>query len=127
MRVVGQQDRREVAALMRGARFLVFPSSWYESFPLVLVEAFACGLPVVAAGLGAAAEIVRDCGTGLHFRPADARDLAAKAAWLWSRPDLSRRMGGEARAQFERTYTAPRNYRILMGIYKDLVEGRPPC
>jgi glycosyltransferase involved in cell wall biosynthesis len=123
---VGQQDHRQVLALMRDARFLVFPSAWYESFPLVVVEAFACGLPVVAGRLGAAAEVVGAGRTGLHFDPADARDLAAKAAWLWARPAESRRMGREARAEFERSYAAPRNYRILMGLYQGLLQVSSP-
>jgi len=124
LRIVGRQDRAGVAALMRGARFLVFPSAWYECFPLVIAEAFACGLPVVASGQGAAAEMVSDGATGLHFRPGDARDLAAKARTLWSRPDLGRRMGREARLQFERAYSARRNYGLLMSIYECVVEGR---
>jgi len=124
LRIAGLQDRAGVASLMRGARFLIFPSACYESFPLVIAEAFACGLPVVASGLGAAAEIVSDGATGLHFRPSDARDLAAKARTLWSRPDLGRRMGREARLQFERAYSAWRNYGLLMSIYESVVEGR---
>ncbi len=127
VRAMGHRERGEVAALMSGARFLVFPSAWYESFPLVLVEALACGLPVVAARLGAAAEIISDGRTGLHFRPADPGDLAARAAWLWSRPGLCSRMGAEARAEFDRAYAGPRNYGILMGIYEGLLKGRATC
>ncbi len=123
LRILGWQDRGRVGELMRGARFLVFPSLWYESFPLVLAESFGCGLPVVAAGLGAAAEIVRDGRSGLHFRPGDAADLAARAAWLWSRPGECRRMGVEGRAQFEAEYGEPRNCRTLMGIYERLLAG----
>ncbi len=125
LRILGWQDPGRVDELMRGARFLVFPSLCYESFPLALAESFGCGLPVVAAGLGAAAEIVRDGRSGIHFRPGDAADLAGTAAWLWSRPDECRRMGGEARAQFEAEYGEPRNYRTLMGIYERLLAGGP--
>jgi glycosyltransferase involved in cell wall biosynthesis len=123
LRIVGLQDRAGIAALMRGARFLVFPSAWYESFPLVIAEAFACGLPVVASGLGVAAEMVSDGVTGLHFRPGDARDLAAKARTLWSRPDLGRQIGREAYLKFERAFSARRNYGLLMSIYESVVEG----
>ena len=50
----------EVMALMRGARCVVFPSEWYETFGRVTAEAYAAGVPVVASRLGAMAEIVED-------------------------------------------------------------------
>src|SRR5579863_546585 len=48
----------DLARLLQGARFLVLPSIWYEGFPLVIVEAFACGVPVIASRLGAMEEII---------------------------------------------------------------------
>src|SRR5690606_19107791 len=66
---LGHISRPEMLEQMRGARALVFPSQWYENFPVTLVEAFACGLPVIASRLGAMAEIVNDGRTGLHFTP----------------------------------------------------------
>jgi len=62
--ILGQCANEEVIALMKGARFLVFPSEWYETFGRVVVEAFACGVPVVASRLGAMEEIVGDKRTG---------------------------------------------------------------
>jgi glycosyltransferase involved in cell wall biosynthesis len=102
---------------MQGARYLVFPSQWYESFPMTVAEAFACGRPVIAFGLGAAAEIVEHGRTGLLARPGDTEDLADKAGWLWSHPMMSKQMGREARAEFEAKYCAQRNYPRLVEIY----------
>jgi glycosyltransferase involved in cell wall biosynthesis len=116
--LLGRRSNREAIDLMKGARFLVFPSEWYEGFPVTLVEAFACGLPVIASCLGAMNEIVEDRRTGLHFNPGDPDDLAAKVAWLWSHPAEAEKMGREARAEFEAKYTAERNYKMLMEIYE---------
>jgi len=91
---------------LRTARFLVVPSTCYEGFPLAVAEAYACGVPVIAAGHGGLAEIVRDGFTGLHFRPGDATDLAEKVDWACSHPQEMELMGRLARAEFEAKYTA---------------------
>ena len=48
---LGNQSRDRVMSLMREARALVFPSTWYECAPMTIIEAFACGLPVIASNL----------------------------------------------------------------------------
>jgi glycosyltransferase involved in cell wall biosynthesis len=121
--VLGRQPHAQVLDLIKGARFLVLPSECYETFPLVLVEAFACGVPVIASRLGGMAEILQDGHTGLHFAPGDPADLADKADWLWSRPDAARKMGRAARATYEAKYTANANYPILMRIYEAALSG----
>jgi glycosyltransferase involved in cell wall biosynthesis len=115
--VLGHCPHLKLLELMKGARFLVFTSAWYESMPMVIAEAFACGLPVVASGLGATAEIVEHGRTGLLVRPGEPEDLADKAGWLWSRPGTSERMGREARAEYLAKYCAQSNYPRLLEIY----------
>jgi glycosyltransferase involved in cell wall biosynthesis len=117
VRFYGPRARQEVFDIMKRARFLVFPSTWYESFPLVIAEAFACGLPVIATDIGAAAEIVDNGRTGIHFRSGDPNSLAAAVRRLWERPSESRAMGAEARAEFLSKYTGEANYALLMGLY----------
>ena len=115
--VVGWQSRGEILALMREARFLVFPSGWYEGFPVTIVEALATGLPVVASRLGAMAEIVEDKRTGLLFEPGNPEDLATKVTWAWAHPKEMVEMGREARREYEHKYTAETNYQQLTQIY----------
>ncbi len=117
LRAVGRRPPEEVVALMKGARFLILPSVCYESFPMVICEAFACGLPVLTTDTGSASELVTSGRTGLHFPAGDAGGLADAAAWLWSQRAETRRMGAEARAEFEERYTAEANYPQLLGIY----------
>jgi glycosyltransferase involved in cell wall biosynthesis len=116
--LLGQQGRAEVLSLMRGARFVVVPSEWYETFGLTIIEAFACGVPVIASRLGAMLELVEDGRTGLHFAPGDAADLAGKIEWAWENAPEMKRMGREARREYETKYTAARNYEMLMSIYE---------
>lgn len=118
---LGQRRREEVLALMKEAFVLVFPSEWYEGFPVTLAEALATGLPIVASRLGAMAEIVHDGQTGLLFVPGEATDLADKIEWALEHPDEVARMGRRAREEFEAKYTPERNYQLLCEIYRGVL------
>lgn len=107
---------------MKRSTALVVPSLWYEGFPLVIIEAFATGLPVIASDIGSLAEIVDHGRTGLLFRPGDPDDLAAKIDWALSHPRELAQMRKEARAEYEAKYTAERNYQMLMEIYERAIE-----
>ena len=104
--------------LLREARFLILPSICYENFPLTIVEAFACGKPVVASNHGAMAAIVEHRKTGLLFEPGDAADLAEQIRWMTENRDACMEMGKNAHAEFEAKYTASRNFEVLMDIYR---------
>lgn len=101
---------------------LILPSIWYENFPRTLVEAFGCGLPVIASRIGALAELVEDGETGLLFEPGNAKDLAIKMQWAQQNPEQMRQMGQNARKLYEAEYTADRNYDQLIAIYRDAIE-----
>jgi glycosyltransferase involved in cell wall biosynthesis len=107
-----------VLALMKEASVLVFPSTCYENFPVTILEAYAVGLPVIASDLGGMSSLVDDGRTGLHFRPGDPEDLAAKVEWASAHPAELASMRGQVRGEFEAKYTAERNYRALKEIYE---------
>jgi len=117
----GHMAKDKVIEAMKRARFLVLPSECYESFPLALVEAFGCALPLVASDLGAMSELVDDGRTGLTFRASDPGDFAAKVDWAWSHPWELEQMGREARGEFEAKYTASANHETLLAIYNQVL------
>jgi glycosyltransferase involved in cell wall biosynthesis len=119
--VLGNVSRKEVFHWMKGARFLVCPSHWFEGCPLVIVEAFACGIPVIATGHGPTAETIEPGRTGLHVVPGDNRDLAVKVEWAWAHPNEMEIMGRAARREYETKYTAQQNYACMMAIYQQLL------
>ncbi|MCH5375374.1 MAG: glycosyltransferase family 4 protein, partial [Planctomycetes bacterium] len=111
--VTGRLGNAEVLGLMQNASFLVFPSCWYECMPVVLIEAFACGLPVIAGNIGAMLEMISDGENGIHFRSGDPEDLAAKITDLANSPDRRRQIG-----------RAARGYESLMSVYESLLCDR---
>ncbi|WP_296750625.1 glycosyltransferase family 4 protein [Thiobacillus sp.] len=114
---LGSQPSEVVRGEMGRALALVVPSIWYENFPRTIVEAFACGLPVIASRIGALADIVRDGETGLLFDPGNPHDLADKMAWALANPERMAEMGRMARAQYKAEFSADVNYQRLMEIY----------
>ena len=121
---LGRLPDAEVLSEIKRARFLIFPSEWYEGLPLTIVEAFACGVPVLASRIGSMVELIENGRTGLHFAPGDPADLAAKVDWAWGHPDDLEEIGRVARAEYERKYTPEKNYRFLMKISRRAIRSR---
>lgn len=117
LRPAGRLDRSAVLAELAACRALVFPSLWYEGLPMTLLEAFAVGVPVIAARIGAAAALVEDGVTGLTFEPGDHAALAARLAWAQAHPAEMAAYGQAARKRFEARYTADASHRRLLEIY----------
>ncbi|MBV6396007.1 MAG: D-inositol-3-phosphate glycosyltransferase [Anaerolineales bacterium] len=120
----GWLAREAVLQRMRAAQFLVFPSEWYEGFPLTLAEAFACATPVLASKLGGMAEIVTDGNTGLHVESGNAHAWTEKSIWAWTHPDEMQALGANAWHAYEEKYTAEKNHELLMDIYARAIAER---
>lgn len=120
---LGRQSADEISRLMQQASFLVLPSEWYEGFPLVLVEAFAHGLPVLASRLGSMADIIKDGETGLLFEPGNPDDLATKVRWLVDHKQECQRLSNNARQAYLANYTAESNLHQLVEIYQQAIDS----
>jgi len=121
--LLGVQPQEQVMALMQNATILILPSTCYENAPLTIVEAFACGLPVIASDIGSLPEFVRHRHTGLLFSSGDPQDLARQVRWAFEHPEELRAMRVNARREYEEKYTAERNYKMLMTIYEMAIEN----
>ncbi len=115
---LGRLSHDQVFEVLKGARCLIFPSLWDEPFGLGIVEAFACGVPVIASDRGAMLETVEDGRTGLLFSSGNVDDLVHKINFARDHPDEIRAMGLNARKEFERRYTGERNIDLLLEIYR---------
>jgi glycosyltransferase involved in cell wall biosynthesis len=115
---LGMLPRKDVLAIVGEARMQLVPSEWYEGFPMVIVEAYACGTPVIASRIGSLNEIVLDGETGVKFEPGNPQELAEKINSLAHDKQTLATMRRKARRLFEEKYTAERNFSTLMEIYQ---------
>lgn len=115
IRLLGRIGQSEVLARMREAAYLVLPSLSCEEVPRPLVEAFANGLPVIAARIGRLAEMVEPGRNGLLFEAGSSRDLARRLAWAEAFPEKMRQMGECARADYEARFVADWSHTKLFG------------
>jgi glycosyltransferase involved in cell wall biosynthesis len=120
--LLGLLSRDAMLRELRGARILVFPSEWYEGMPLTILEAFACGVPVVASRLGGMREMIDDGRTGLLFTPAVPEDLASRVRWALEHESELADLGRAARAEYEARYTEAANLEQLVGVYGQVIE-----
>jgi len=124
VRFLGKLSCENLVSHYRRARFLVFPSIWYETFGLVMAEAMSHGVPVVASNIGAVPELVEDGATGLLFKPGDAGDLAGKMRVMWDTPDTCARMGRAARERVMLDCTEDAYYGQLMAVYERALQAK---
>ncbi len=121
--LLGRLENVKAMDVIKKSAFLVFTSLWYETFGRTLVEAFACGKPVIAPYHGTSAELVDDGKTGLFFIPGSSVDLTEKVTKLWRSAELRLEMGRNARSIYEEKYTIDRNYVKLIDIYNYAIKG----
>ena len=112
---IGEIGEVEKGAFLGHARALLFPIDWPEPFGLVMIEAMACGTPVIAYRRGAVSEVIEDGVTGFIVDgQADAMELAARVSQL----DRAR-----CRAVFERRFSARRMTQDYVKVYERLIEA----
>lgn len=122
VQVLGWVAYEKVRAELAGARFLMFPSLWYEGFPIAILEAMASGVPVLASRRGSLGELVGDHSGGATFEAGDERALASAATQLWRDVDRCRSLGRAARSVFESRYGEAAGYRELASLYSSVIE-----
>lgn len=122
VRLLGVRPREEVLKVVSGAQLQIVPSEWYEGFPMSVIEAYACGTPVVASRIGSLDEIVREGETGAKFAPGDAEDLRRQVDRLRNDPDALEGMRATTRAVFDSSYGPDDNFAKLMEIYENAMQ-----
>jgi glycosyltransferase involved in cell wall biosynthesis len=98
-------NRSDVPELLAASDYFVLPSLW-EGLPMALIEAMACGLPIVATEVSGSKQVVVSGETGLLVPPGDALQLTEALTRLLSDPVQAREMGAAARRRVETEFSA---------------------
>jgi len=122
----GWVNKETLRKLYRQADALVHPS-FVEGMSNTILEAMACGLPVIASDIGGNNALVQDGQTGILFNLAEPAALAAAMAKLAREPELGRRMGARGRERVERDFSwesVATRYVELFSSREDVKHGR---
>jgi glycosyltransferase involved in cell wall biosynthesis len=115
---IGEINDKEKASFLSGATALLVPIDWPEPFGLVMIEAMACGTPVIAYNRGSVPEVIEDGLTG--FIVEDEKSAIGAVDRL---PHLSRK---KIRQRFEERFTARRMALDYLAVYRSLMEDAHP-
>jgi len=118
VQMVGQVDSDGCSDLMSRARAVIVPSSWEETFGLVVVEAMAVGVPPIASDHGSFVELITPGVDGALFRPGDSAALALVIADVDVHPERYETYGHQARKTYEQQFNPERNLEQLLEIYR---------
>jgi glycosyltransferase involved in cell wall biosynthesis len=119
--VHGHLSEPEKTRLLTQSKLLVMPTLWLETFGLVLIEAFACGVPVLASRIGSIGLVVREGVNGALFPPGDERALADAVRRLWVDRREHERLARGAAVAYKTQYSPEVNYQMLHEIYSSVL------
>jgi len=120
---LGRVPQEELAACYNLADLCLFPWLGWEAFPLSLLEALACGRPVVASCIGGAPSLLQMAEVGRLVPPGDACALTGAIASLLAEPDQRRRMASNARALAEAEFGLETMVVRTEAIFASCLEG----
>ena len=113
---LGFKAGEELEEIIKGARFTLIPSIWYDNLPNTALESFQYSKPVIASNIGSLPELVLDGVNGYLFKPADAQELCEKVALL-DDDAVVKKMGAASRARLEDRFAPQTHYNTLMRIF----------
>jgi glycosyltransferase involved in cell wall biosynthesis len=122
--LVGYKTRIEVMEIIKKCKFLVIPSEWYEVSGLVILEAYACGKPVIGSRIGGIPENIQDGETGYLFEPGNSDELCEKISYMTKNHDKVQEMGEAAKKYINHKFNSEKHYSRLMDIYRKVLERK---
>lgn len=118
----GNLHRDEVNKFITKSKFLVFPSEWYESFPMTILEAFREGTLVLASNIGSIKSIIKDRFNGILFEPGNTSDFIDKVKWILNNQRECDQIALNANNEFNQKYSSEVNYKQLIDVYEKAIK-----
>lgn len=120
---LGEQNFEQKIELIKNAKVLLFPIQWIEAFGLVMIEAMACGTPVIAFDRGSIREIIKDGVTGFICPPGDTDYMIKKVKDIYEMPEEQyRAMRYACRKRVEENFTVEKMIDGYEKVYKKVIE-----
>ena len=120
--LLGYKNKKELLDLVKKSRLVVVPSIWYENNPVVILESFAAGKPVIGSNLGGIPELVKDRQTGFLFQSGDSKDLAQKIKSVYNNEQLILQMGKNCRTWVEKNCSSQKHLQEILKIYNEVLK-----
>ena len=120
---VGNVTAQEALELNKRCRLLLFPSIWFEGFPMVLLESLSFGTPIVCSDIGSMPEIVNYGKAGVLIQPGSISSITESIESLYYDDKALDCLSQAAFMQYERHYSLEKNYESLCEIYTNITGG----
>ena len=118
----GRLENADCVEIIKNSKLLIVPSIWFEGFPMVIREAFAHGVPVLASDIGSLSDILSK-GGGCTFTTNDEDELFRMSKQLLENVSILQTLSDEALKLFNEQFSEDVNYIRLMDIYNELLEN----
>ncbi|MET7709568.1 glycosyltransferase family 4 protein [Micromonospora sp. NPDC005413] len=125
IRFHGRLDKPRLHDLIRSAAVVAVPSRWHENQPMAVLEAFACGVPVVATDLGGLPELVESTLDGTIVAADRPTDLGDALNDILADPEQAYRMGQAGRAKVARRFSPEEHLARIRELYAEAATALP--
>lgn len=114
---LGFKNLDEMRELLFNAKALVFPTQWYEGFPMTIVESFALGTPVIGSNIGNVGSIIEDGENGLKFEYNNSKSLSSTISYYEKNKQLIEKIENGAQEYFVNNHDPDFLYKTICNIY----------
>ena len=122
IKYLGFLNKKKLYKKLNETKFLLFPSKWYEGFPMIILEAFAHNVLVIASNLGSVSSIIKHKYNGLLFEPSNTEDLIKQIKWALSNEKKCNEIRVKAKKILDKKYGEKNNYKKLLSIYENSIK-----
>ena len=122
IKFLGSLEKQDVLEQLRSCTALIFPSVWFEGMPLIIIEAFSTGTPVIASKLGAMESMIIHGYNGFHFAPGDQEDFSTQLTkWTKCSYEQKKSLRRNSLKSYREHYSPKSNVRQLEAIYNSVL------
>lgn len=119
VKMLGFIPNIDAKTIISESKALILPTQWYEGFPMVIVESFACGTPVIGSDIGNIASLIENGVTGLKFKFNSVESLQVAVRQI---ENINKDITKNTRMYYDNNFNELENYNILLEIYSKLLK-----